>query len=1028
MALGTSNPIIKDVGKEKRHDKPEGFIQYFNLIKIPPGQNFSGYESNYILKEYEKVKARSAGKALAGESFMWTHRGPGNVGGRTKQIIIDPDDASHNTWFAASAGGGVWKTTDGGQNWISLTDHLPNLSTNTIVMAPSNHNVLYVGTGEGYGGISMIGGNGIYRSSNKGQSWNHLNSTISNPDFKWVNKLVVDAINPDEILAATNTGLFKSFDGGVSWETVYANGYRVQDLAVNEKDPRTIYATVNGLGIIKSYDNGNTWIDRFEGLGSGSRHAVAVSPVDTNYVFASIEKSSTVTDLFISQNRGISWQKLKDNNSKYMNFLGGQGWYDHVLMCHPFDKNKVFLAGVYIGLIEFTGTTSQSTSEVQRVDTLGTAPFMGFINFGGLFLGGGMSTGDEEDAIVLPGDYSSVELRFGPGMSQKAYRFTVPVGAGSGVAPENYTYHDYIEVPFVAWDTDNNRQLMVSFRDQERDGEFNLIERSLSDDISGREYIFVQAVAYSETPDASIAQDGGHVNKMIYFFWPTLAVNGVWDTGNLPVSKIKIRHGVYNLQDANTTLITDPEKDNPIHVDHHDLKLLVTDAGSQQFMILNANDGGLGVSYNGGQTWSQITDGYHTAQFYGAAKRPYAHEYIGGLQDNGTYQSPGSEQATSLSNYTYELGGDGFEVLWNTANSNRIMASIYNNAFRVSTDAGQTWRYAVQGIQAGDGPFITRLSNSIENPDLIFAVGNMGIYYHDNFGVGRDDWQSVELGDGWTADGEVTSAHNVEVSLADPSIVWAGGGMFEDPYLSLFLSDDYGQSFEPVNQYTEREMGYLSGIATHHLDPATAYALFSIDHRPKILRTTDYGQNWEDISGFGTDSVSSNGFPDVGVYCLLVQKYNPNVLWAGTEIGIIESPDNGENWYYADNGLPAVAIWQMFVQDANIVVATHGRGIWTAPQWPGAIENGSMEEPFQLEVYPNPASASVNLTTASPLKGGFTVQLYTSNGKMIRQQNGYKSDEELKYSLDLSDVPAGNYIVRLSMKDASYTAKVVVSR
>jgi hypothetical protein len=132
---------------------------------------------------------------------------------------------------------------------------------------------------------------------------------------------------------------------------------------------------------------------------------------------------------------------------------------------------------------------SESTPQVIGVDTLGTNDFIDFINFGGGFLAGGMSTGLDESASVVLADFTSVELRFGPGKKQKAHRFEVPVGRGSGVLPAEYIYMDYVDVPFEAWDVKNNKQLAISFRDQERDGTFNLIARNPDDDLLGREYI-----------------------------------------------------------------------------------------------------------------------------------------------------------------------------------------------------------------------------------------------------------------------------------------------------------------------------------------------------------------------------------------------------------------------------------------------------------------------------------------------------------------------------------------------------------
>jgi hypothetical protein len=124
-------------------------------------------------------------------------------------------------------------------------------------------------------------------------------------------------------------------------------------------------------------------------------------------------------------------------------------------------------------------------------------------------------------------------------------------------------------------------------------------------------------------------------------------------------------------------------------------------------------------------------------------------------------------------------------------------------------------------------------------------------------------------------------------------------------------------------------MGGISGLATHPTEPNTAYVLFSFAERPKILKTTDLGQNWADISGFGTGSISTNGFPDVAVYDLLVWPNDPLHIWVGTEIGLVESLDGGASWALASDGLPSVGIWFLKAVEDEIVVGTHGRGIWS---------------------------------------------------------------------------------------------------
>ena len=144
---------------------------------------------------------------------------------------------------------------------------------------------------------------------------------------------------------------------------------------------------------------------------------------------------------------------------------------------------------------------------------------------------------------------------------------------------------------------------------------------------------------------------------------------------------------------------------------------------------------------------------------------------------------------------------------------------------------------------------------------------------------------------------------DVRVSKADPDIVWAGARMDDD---GKIMRLDRRRRFTScaTTVYTDVTMGGISGLATHPTEPNTAYVLFSFAERPKILKTTDPGATWTDISGFGTGSVSTNGFPDVAVYDLVVWPNDPDHIWVGSEIGLIESLDGGATWALADNGLP----------------------------------------------------------------------------------------------------------------------------
>jgi photosystem II stability/assembly factor-like uncharacterized protein len=1016
--------------RETEFDHPDEYMKYFQAVSTPIGEKHSGYKTNYRFYELSKAQTSLYRLKSAHEMYPWVQRGPGNVGGRTRSVIVDPDDPSFKTWYAAAVSGGIWKTTDEGKNWANITPDLPNLATNTIAMAPSDHNTIYAGTGEGYGGVGMVGGNGILKSANRGISWQLLNATTVNDNFRFVNKILIDPVNKNILLAATNNGIFKSSDGGQSWYGVYERGYAVQDLLADPADFTTQYAGVYGYGVIKSDDSGESWTASNNGIGEGGRFQLAISPQSPNKIYACAEAVGYETGaaalqmhVYISSDYGSHWSKYVSPN----NFLGVQGWFNNAITVHPFKENLVFIGGVDMGQIEFLPGTSVSNPMVTRVDTVGTANFMDFVNFGGRYLGGGFSTGDLEDGTdILSSDWVPVEIRFGPGKKQKAHRFTVPEGEGASVLPENYAYRDYIEVPFEAWDILNNRQLMLSFRDQEREGVFNLITRNLDDVITGREYIFVHAVPYNSSaayPD--IAKQGGYTYKQLYFFWPTLAEHATWNPDGIPESAITIEYGSFTLHNqGNVTVLADYRKNSNLHVDHHEIHAIVTDAVNKKFTLLDANDGGLGISFNEGNTWEQVDNGYITTQFYGVAKKPGSNEFIGGMQDNGTWQSPSGEDANSLSEYDDKIKGDGFEVLWHPLYPHRILGSTYNNRFYVTSDGGTTWKSADQGINQ-DGPFISRLSHSRAKPDVVFAVGSRGVFRHDNFAIGRYEWKLIAVGKGWTTNEAITNQHNVEVSLAADSVIWAGAGMNYSPDLHLFLSRDGGNSFDSVANFKDVELGWISGIATHPHDAATAYALFSYKGKPKILRTTDYGEAWEDISGFGTRDSSVNGFPDVMVYSLLVMPYT-GIIWAGTEIGLFESTDNGLSWHYTDNGLPAVSIWQMDIVDQQLIVATHGRGIWSLDlTLVGIQEMTDLQQPV-LTLYPNPAREYVNVSLDNSFRGQVELRVTDMIGRTIIKTNRYKTDQTWQAVLDIKTLKPANYVITVKYGSLSAMGKITV--
>lgn len=934
----TTNQIWQaqfDRKKEKRKkayskaDKPDFFTKHYKAITTKISDSESKYEHNY--KQNELKKNNSPRLKSASQALQFTSVGPYNVGGRTRAILIDPDDDTKQTWYTGAATGGVWFTVNAGDLWNVLSNDMTNLSVNALAMSKSNPDIMYAGTGESFPGGSSSRGNGIWKSENRGKSWFQLNSTATDESFSFTNRLWIDPSNSEILLAATNTGIYKSTDGGFSWQTTYSSVTRVEDFAFHKQSVDTLYASVNSLGVVRSADGGSSWSLFSAGLPRAKRIEISVSQVNRKYIYASIDEHDEKSSLYVSQDKALTWVEFDSDE----NFLGGQGGYDNCIVGHPYDENIVFLGGVNLWKVNLHNTISYE-NKVLGVENV-NVNFMSFTSFGAKYYEGKLSVSG--GTMLEDSDWSSVEIRFGPDIKQKAHRFTVPKESTSGVDEIDFKYADYVDVPFQVWDTKNERQLMVSFRDQEGDGLFNLYTTTGKDyGQLGREYIFINAVAYdSENPNEEIEKNGGHKYKNLYMLWPQLEEGFIWDDTNLHESKIIINYGGSPLLKGTQSCIADAYGNISglnsydqgagfgkhiipgLHPDHHNITIIPL--GDNNFTIVNGNDGGIGVSYDKGVSFKQKTNGYVTTQFYGVAKNPNKNQYIGGMQDNGTWMS--SDNIEEDKRFTFQLGGDGFECLWHAQDENKLLGSVYYNAIKRSINGGVSWS-SVRGIEKEDGPFITRLSSSVKHPDVVFAVAKNGIYKSSDFGA---NWILKHEGALWDY---ASSEHNIAVSVADPNYVWAGQQMSAFSGTNIFVSKDEGETFSAIQNYDIVDIdARLSAIATHPRDKDIAYLLFSTAKSPKILRTTDCGNTWHDISGFDNNNESKNGFPDVVINSLLVMPYNTDIIWVGTEIGIYESINNGVSWHKLNANLPSVSVYQLKIQANQIIIATHGRGIWT---------------------------------------------------------------------------------------------------
>jgi hypothetical protein len=289
---------------------------------------------------------------IQAEGANWTSLGPnsssGGYGGigRINRVAFHPSDA--NTFYACTAGGGLWKTSNGGTSWTTLTSGLSRIGTSDLVIHPTTPDVMYLATGDcdGFDTPSL----GVFKSTDGGSSWNATGLSFTDGQNVVIFKLVMHASNTSILIAATNAGIYRTTDAGATWTRVFSSAI-IYDLEKKPGDATTLYAC-SGTQIYTSADAGVTWTSRTT-ISGGRRIALAVSPANTSFVGALVAKSSDSGFLgfYGSTDSGVTWASRSTSPNLLGwnpsgNDSGGQGWYDLCLSIDPANANNIYVGGV----------------------------------------------------------------------------------------------------------------------------------------------------------------------------------------------------------------------------------------------------------------------------------------------------------------------------------------------------------------------------------------------------------------------------------------------------------------------------------------------------------------------------------------------------------------------------------------------------------------------------------------------------------------------------------------------------------
>ena len=446
---------------------------------------------------------------------------------------------------------------------------------------------------------------------------------------------------------------------------------------------------------------------------------------------------------------------------------------------------------------------------------------------------------------------------------------------------------------------------------------------------------------------------------------------------------------------------------NNTHVDQH--ALAVHPSNTDQLVL--GNDGGIFISYDGGNTMQKSFD-LPITQFYTCEiDEQFPERLYGGTQDNSSMRT----LTGALDDWDIISGGDGFYTLVDPTNNLFVYTESQYGGFRRSIDGGFNFTLALFGIDETDRRnWNTPVAFDPSDPTILF-YGTNRLYKSTNRAL---TWAPLTSdltngsGNGNIPYGTITT---IGVSEVDSDILWAGT---DDG--NVWVSANGGANMTKVSDALP--LRWVTRVVPHPELTTTAYLTLSgfryNNNEANIYKTEDLGQTWIDIA---------SNLPDVPVNDLIVQPES-NVLFAATDIGVFYSEDDGDSWDLLGTDMPIVVVTELDYHEPTktLVAATFGRSIYTY----NLDESTNTNEPVNLnaeliQVYPNPTSDWVNIDLqAFQFTDALSIELYNAKGQLI-QAISVGIQEQKVLQLDLSNQANGTYSIQIISQGERYTKKVI---
>lgn len=682
-------------------------------------------------KELGKALMMKAENAALKDAGQWQFAGPLNIGGRVSAVLMHPDDIE--TFYIGAASGGVFKTENSGDSWTPIFDDQGSLSIGDIALAPSNPQVLYVGTGEANagGGSVSYDGFGVFKSADAGESWESVGLEESGS----VGRLLVHPEDPDVCFVAamgrmfsenSQRGVFRTTDGGQNWEKVlYLNDSTgAIDICINPQNPDVIYAAMwervrrpdrrkyggESCGIYRSDDAGDTWQELTNGLPSGvnvGRIGITLSPSNPDILYAIYaDKTGYFDGVYKTGDGGNSWQRT--NDGALSGIYSSYGWWFGRVRVDPVDPDIVYGIGFDLYKTENGGNSWANISGWDvHVDQHG------------------VNAHPQNNNFVVLGNDGGVYTSYNGGNSF-THLENLPI-------TQFYTCEIDYQNPERLYggtqDNGTNRTLTGNFDDWNTiyggDGFYVLVNPD------NNQYVYAESqyggLGRSTNGGVSFTYGTNGVNSSDRFNWMSPLVFDPNDPSILYFAGNRVYKSTNHA--ANWTLISDDLSNGPgqFNQTFGTITTLAASAFSEDVIYAGTDDGNVWVTQSGGGAWTKISDALPQRWVTRVATDPFeaatAYVTFSGYRDDD-YLSH-IYKTSNFGETWSDISGDLPEVPINDV----IVDPTLEGALYIATDVGvfASWNFGENwGMLGAELPMVPVCDLSFHAPNRVLVAATYG--------------------------------------------------------------------------------------------------------------------------------------------------------------------------------------------------------------------------------------------------------------------------------------------------------------